>query len=115
MTDGGRRGDSKYRSASRHVHYFIRRNLQPEELRLLFFRRRRPEFQYMFDAATAKPPAFNLILVDSFSRFFRDQFQFGFYVRRLAKNGVRLVSITQELGDPMSNNRRSFSANMIIP
>jgi hypothetical protein len=72
LTGGGRRGDSKYRSASRHVHYFIRGNLQPEELRLLFFRRRRPEFQYMFDAATAKSPAFNVILVDSFSRFFRD-------------------------------------------
>jgi len=45
-----------------------------------------------------------VILVHSFSRFFRDQFQLEFYVRRLAKNGVRLVSITQELGDdPMSD------------
>ena len=33
------------------------------------------------------------------SRFFRDQFQLEFYVRRLAKNGVRLTSITQDLGD----------------
>jgi Resolvase, N terminal domain len=65
---------------------------------------RRPEFQRMIDAATTKPPAFDVILVHSFSRFFRDQFQLEFYVRRLAKNGVRLVSITQELGDdPMSN------------
>src|SRR5215469_5122460 len=67
---------------------------------------RRPEFQRMIDAATAKPPAFDVILVHSFSRFFRDQFQLEFYVRRLAKNGVRLVSITQELGDdPMSNTK----------
>ena len=72
---------------------------------------RRPEFQRMIDAATAKPPAFDVILVHSFSRFFRDQFQLEFYVRRLAKNGVRLVSITQELGDdPMSNMIRQIMA-----
>jgi site-specific DNA recombinase len=72
---------------------------------------RRPEFQRMIDAATTKPPAFNVIVVHSFSRFFRDQFQLEFYVRRLAKNGVRLVSITQELGDdPMSNMIRQIMA-----
>jgi site-specific DNA recombinase len=72
---------------------------------------RRPEFQRMIDAATAKPSAFDVILVHSFSRFFRDQFQLEFYVRRLAKNGVRLVSITQELGDdPMSNMIRQIMA-----
>jgi len=72
---------------------------------------RRPEFQRMVDAASVKPPAFDVILVHSFSRFFRDQFQLKFYVRRLAKNGVRLVSITQELGDdPMSNMIRQIMA-----
>ncbi|MET4070634.1 DNA invertase Pin-like site-specific DNA recombinase [Bradyrhizobium sp. S3.2.6] len=72
---------------------------------------RRPEFQRMIDAATVRPPAFDVILVHSFSRFFRDQFQLEFYVRRLAKNGVRLVSITQELGDdPMSNMIRQIMA-----
>ena len=65
----------------------------------------------MIDAATTKPPAFDVIVVHSFSRFFRDQFQLEFYVRRLAKNGVRLVSITQELGDdPMSNMIRQIMA-----
>ena len=65
----------------------------------------------MIDAATTKPPPFSVILVHSFSRFFRDQFQLEFYVRRLAKNGVRLVSITQELGDdPMSNMIRQIMA-----
>ena len=65
----------------------------------------------MIDATTTKPPAFDVILVHSFSRFFRDQFQLEFYVRRLAKNGVRLVSITQELGDdPMSNMIRQIMA-----
>ena len=72
---------------------------------------RRPEFQRMIDGATTKPPAFDMIVVHSFSRFFRDQFQLEFYVRRLAKNGVRLVSITQELGDdPMSNMIRQIMA-----
>jgi site-specific DNA recombinase len=72
---------------------------------------RRPEFQRLIDAATTKPPAFDVVLVHSFSRFFRDQFQLEFYVRRLAKNGVRLVSITQELGDdPMSNMIRQIMA-----
>jgi site-specific DNA recombinase len=65
----------------------------------------------MIDAATAKPPMFDAIVVHSFSRFFRDQFQLEFYVCRLAKNGVRLVSITQELGDdPMSNMVRQIMA-----
>jgi site-specific DNA recombinase len=72
---------------------------------------RRPEFQRMIDAATTKPAAFDVIVVHSFSRFFRDQFQLEFYVRRLAKAGVRLVSITQELGgDPMSNMIRQIMA-----
>ncbi len=72
---------------------------------------RRPEFQRMIDAATTKPSTFDVILVHSFSRFFRDQFQLEFYVRRLAKNGGRLVSITQELGDdPMSNMIRQIMA-----
>jgi len=64
---------------------------------------RRPEFQRMMDAASQKLPMFDTIIVHSFSRFFRDQFQLEFYVRRLAKNGIRLTSITQDLGDdPMS-------------
>jgi site-specific DNA recombinase len=72
---------------------------------------KRPEFQRMIDAATTKPPTFDVIVVHSFSRFFRDQFQLEFYVRRLARNGVRLVSITQELGDdPMSNMIRQIMA-----
>ena len=57
----------------------------------------------MIDAAMHKPPAFSVITVHSFSRFFRDQVQFEVYVRELAENGARLVSITQDLGDdPMS-------------
>lgn len=72
---------------------------------------RRPEFQRMIDAAAARPVPFDTIVVHSFSRFFRDQFQLEFYVRRLAKSGVRLVSITQDLGDdPMSIMMRQIMA-----
>lgn len=64
---------------------------------------KRPQFQTMIDLALTKPSPFSVILVHSFSRFFRDQFQFEFYARKLARNGVRIISITQELGDdPMS-------------
>ena len=60
---------------------------------------RRPEFQRMIEAGTSKPAPFDIVIVHSFSRFFRDHFELEFYVRKLAKNGVKLVSITQEMGD----------------
>ncbi|WP_082407584.1 recombinase family protein [Mesorhizobium sp. 1M-11] len=60
---------------------------------------RRPEFQRMIEAGTSKPASFDIVVVHSFSRFFRDHFELEFYVRKLAKNGVKLVSITQEMGD----------------
>lgn len=70
---------------------------------------RRPAFQQMIDAALVRPPAFSTILVHSFSRFFRDQFQFERYVRKLAKNGVQVISITQDLGDnPMGTMMRQI-------
>lgn len=60
---------------------------------------RRPEFQRMIEAGTSKPAPFDVVIVHSFSRFFRDAFDMEFYARRLAKNGVKLLSITQEIGD----------------
>ena len=60
---------------------------------------RRPEFQRMIERASEDDGPFDVIVVHSFSRFFRDAFGLEFYVRKLAKHGVRLVSITQELGD----------------
>ncbi len=72
---------------------------------------RRPEFQKMIEAGTAKPPSFDVIVVHSFSRFFRDHFEMEFYIRKLAKNGVKLVSITQEIGDdPMHVMMRQMMA-----
>ena len=72
---------------------------------------RRPEFQRMIEAGTSKPAPFYVFVVHSFSRFFRDAFDMEFYVRKLAKNGVKLVSITQEMGnDPMHVMMRQIMA-----
>jgi DNA invertase Pin-like site-specific DNA recombinase len=72
---------------------------------------RRPEFQRMIEAGTSKPALFDVVIVHSFSRFFRDHFELEFYVRKLAKNGIKLVSITQEMGDdPMHVMMRQIMA-----
>src|ERR1700716_4228625 len=72
---------------------------------------RRPEFQRMIEAAITQPPAVGVLLGHRLRRFFPAQVQLEFYARRLAKSGVRLVSITQELGDdPMSNMIRQIMA-----
>ncbi len=63
----------------------------------------RPELQRLLDLATGGGSPFDVVVVHSFSRFARDHFALEHAVRRLRKNGVRLVSITQDLGDdPMS-------------
>lgn len=59
----------------------------------------RPEFQRMIERACDDDHPFEVIVVHSFSRFFRDAFGLEMYIRKLAKHGVRLISITQELGD----------------
>ncbi len=72
---------------------------------------RRPEFQRVVEAATSKPAPADVAVVHSFSRFFRDHFELEFYVRKLAKNGVKLVSITQEMrDDPMHAMMRQIMA-----
>src|SRR5262249_6447551 len=60
---------------------------------------RRPVFQQMIERACDGGQAFNCILVHSYSRFFREAFEQEFYLRKLAKHGVRVVSITQPVGD----------------
>jgi DNA invertase Pin-like site-specific DNA recombinase len=59
----------------------------------------RAEFQKMIERATDDDRPFDVIVVHSYSRFFRDSFGLEMYIRKLAKADVRLVSITQELGD----------------
>ncbi len=60
---------------------------------------KRPEFQRMVERACDGERAFDVVVVHSFSRFFRDAFGLEFYVRKLAKHNVKLLSMTQELGD----------------
>ena len=60
---------------------------------------RRPVFQQMIERACDGDQAFEYIVVHSYSRFFREAFEQEFYVRKLAKHGVRVVSITQPVGD----------------
>ncbi len=65
----------------------------------------------MIEAGTTKPAPFDVVIVHSFSRFFRDHFELEFYIRKLAKNGIKLVSITQEIGDdPMHVMMRQMMA-----
>ena len=60
---------------------------------------RRPEFQRMIDAATSATRPYDIILVHSMSRFFREQFLSEMYIRKLRKADVSLISMTQEFQD----------------
>lgn len=64
----------------------------------------RPEFQRMMDAALYDEDPFDVIVVHSYSRFFRNQLELGLRTRALEKRGIRLVSITQEVGDDPAGN-----------
>jgi DNA invertase Pin-like site-specific DNA recombinase len=59
---------------------------------------RRPIFQQMIERACDGEHAFDLIVVHSYSRFFRETFEQEFYLRKLAKHDVKVVSITH-VGD----------------
>jgi site-specific DNA recombinase len=60
---------------------------------------RRPVFQQMIERACDGDQTFDLIVVHSYSRFFREAFEQEFYLRRLAKHGVKVVSMTQPVRD----------------
>src|SRR6476661_5506196 len=60
---------------------------------------RRAVFQQMIERACDGEHAFGLIVVHSYSRFFREAFEQEFYLRKLAKHDVRVVSISQPVGD----------------
>ena len=60
---------------------------------------KRPMFQRMIERACDGEHAFDIIIVHSYSRFFRDSFEQEFYLRMLAKHGVKVVSLTQPLND----------------
>src|SRR5207245_2147172 len=70
----------------------------------------RPEFQRMVDDALTTR-AFEVIVVHSYSRYFRNAFEGEFYRRKLQKAGVEVVSITQDFGDgPMGDMVRQMVA-----
>lgn len=60
---------------------------------------KRPIFQQMISDALLKPSPFEAIIIHSLSRFFRDGIDFGVYERKLKKNNVSVVSITQPTSD----------------
>ena len=53
----------------------------------------------MIERALDDDRPYDLIVVRSLSRFFCNSFHLEIYVRKLAKAGVRVVSVTQELGE----------------
>ncbi|MBB2789256.1 UNVERIFIED_ORG: DNA invertase Pin-like site-specific DNA recombinase [Rhizobium esperanzae] len=59
----------------------------------------RPEFQRMIERATDGDHPFDVIIVHSYSRFFRDSLQSEMYIARLKRSKVKVFSITQPLGD----------------
>ncbi|HWY13680.1 MAG TPA: recombinase family protein [Rhizomicrobium sp.] len=59
---------------------------------------KQPQFQAMMDAASGDPSPFDIVLVHSQSRFFRDTVGFIGNKRKLKKYGIALVSMTQDFG-----------------
>lgn len=59
----------------------------------------RPQFQQMIARATSDERPYDIILVHSLSRLFRQAMHFLQYRTALKRAGVRIVSITQNAGD----------------
>jgi site-specific DNA recombinase len=59
----------------------------------------RVKFLEMINLATSGDRPFDIILVHSLSRLFRNALHYMQYKARLATHGVRIVSITQQFGD----------------
>jgi site-specific DNA recombinase len=75
----------------------------------------RSVFQDLIDFATGPERPVDVILVHSFSRFFRDGYAFEHYRRRLKRHEVSVISMTQEVadnpqGDLIRNILTSFDA-----
>jgi site-specific DNA recombinase len=63
---------------------------------------RRRVFQHMIEDAAEQPRPFELVLILNFSRFFRDDFSFEEYRRKLEMHGVELRSISQQLPEGLA-------------
>ncbi len=62
----------------------------------------RPEFQRMI--ADSKKKVFDIVLVWKFDRFARNRFDSAIYKQKLRENGVRVISITEDVGDTIDGN-----------
>lgn len=70
---------------------------------------RRPAFQAMLDRACDADRPYDVIVVHSFSRFFRDGATMELTIRKLRKHGVEVVSTTQPTGkDPSQEMMRQI-------
>jgi DNA invertase Pin-like site-specific DNA recombinase len=56
-------------------------------------------FQQMIEAATSQAKLYDVVLVHSMSRFFRDQLQSELCIRRLRRAGVEVLSVAQAFAD----------------
>ncbi len=64
------------------------------------------KFQQMIERACDGENSFDMIVVHSYSRFFREAFEQEFYLRKLAKHNVKVVSITQRSATRASQSMR---------
>jgi site-specific DNA recombinase len=62
----------------------------------------RRNFERMIEAATGRDHPVDIIVVHSFSRFYRDGIEQEMQIRRLEKRGVKVVSVTQPISDDSS-------------
>ncbi len=60
---------------------------------------RRPELQRLIRDASARPAPFVAVLVYNLSRFFRNAEESSAYKIKLAKRGIKLISVTQDFGE----------------
>jgi site-specific DNA recombinase len=63
---------------------------------------RRPVFQRMLEEAASPDRRFDVICIHAFSRFYRNGAEMELTIRRLHKQGVEVVSVTQPTGDDPS-------------
>lgn len=62
----------------------------------------RPDFRRMIDDGLHPEKPFDAIIVLNFSRFFRDEVYQELHIRKLAENGVRVLSATEEVSDDLA-------------
>jgi resolvase-like protein len=75
---------------------------------------RRPEFQRMIEAGISKPAPFDVVVVHSFSRFFRDHFELEFYVRKKFFHDAEMQVRTMSTPPSLSRTRGQYVDAMAL-